>query len=85
MAKEICHDNISTVTTQRTEYRKRAMSLQKIACRNRTSEECNKSDETRNLMLRKGFQLDVNTMKSLSRHKSSCRDIENKKKAEILS
>ena len=47
MAKEICHVNISSVTTQRTEYRKRAMSRQKKACRDRTWEECNKSAETK--------------------------------------
>ena len=47
MAKEICHDNISSVATQWTEYRRRAMSRQKIACRNKTWEECNKSIETK--------------------------------------
>ena len=47
MAKEICHYNISSVATQRTEYRRRAMSRQKIACRNKTWEECNKSIETK--------------------------------------
>ena len=47
MAKEICHDNISSVAKQRTEYRRRAMSRQKIACRDRTWEECNKSVETK--------------------------------------
>ena len=36
MAKEICHDNISSIATQRTEYRRRAMSRQKTACRDRT-------------------------------------------------
>ena len=35
MAKEICHDNLSSVATQRTEYR-RAMSRQKTTCCNRT-------------------------------------------------
>ena len=47
MAKEICHDNISFVATQRTEYRIRVMSQQKIACRDRTWEECNKLVETK--------------------------------------
>ena len=47
MAKEICHENISSIPTQRTEYRRRAMSRQKIACRDRTWEECNKSAETK--------------------------------------
>ena len=47
MAKEIFHDNISSVTTQRTEYRRRAMSRQKIVCHDRTWEECNKPAETK--------------------------------------
>ena len=47
MAKEIYHDNISLVATQRTKCRRRAMSRQKIACRDRTWEECNKSAETK--------------------------------------
>ena len=47
MAKEIFHDNISSVTTQRTEYRRRAMSRQNIACRDRTWKECNKLAETK--------------------------------------
>ena len=47
MAKEICHDNISSVATQRTEYRRRAMSQQKIPCRDRIEEECNKLAETK--------------------------------------
>ena len=47
MAKEICHDNISSIATQRTEYRRGAMSRQKTACRDRTWEECNKSVETK--------------------------------------
>ena len=36
MVKEKCYDSISYVTTQRTEYRRRAMSRQKTTCRNRT-------------------------------------------------
>ena len=36
MAKEICHDNISSVATQRTEYRKRAMSRQMTVCHDKT-------------------------------------------------
>ena len=47
IAKEICHDNISLVATQRTEYRRGAMSLQKTAFHDRTWEECNKSVETK--------------------------------------
>ena len=46
MAKEICHNNVSSVATQGPEYRRRAMLRQKIACRDRTEEECNKSAET---------------------------------------
>ena len=49
MAKEIYHDNISSVPTQRTEYRRRAMSRQKIMCHDRTWEECNKSAETKKI------------------------------------
>ena len=45
MAKEICHDNISFVATQMTKYRRGTMLRQKIACRDRTWEECNKSFE----------------------------------------
>ena len=47
MAKEICHDNISSVATQRTEYRRGAMSQQKTMCHDRTWEVCNKSAETK--------------------------------------
>ena len=36
MAKEICHDNISSIATRRIEYRRRAMSRQLTACRDRT-------------------------------------------------
>ena len=43
MANEICHDNISSVATQMTEYRRGPMSRQKTACHDRTWEECNKS------------------------------------------
>ena len=46
MAKEIYHDNISSVTTQRTKYRRGAMSQQKTASCDRTWEECNKSAKT---------------------------------------
>ena len=37
MAKEISHDNISSVTTKRTEYRRGAMSRQKTACRDKSA------------------------------------------------
>ena len=47
MAKEICHDNISSIATQRTEYRRGAISRQKTACRDRTWEECNMSTEAK--------------------------------------
>ena len=43
MAKEICHD------------KRRAMSRQKTACHDRTCEECNKSAETKKIMLQKGL------------------------------
>ena len=49
MAKEIYHHNISSIATQRTEYRRRAMSLQKIVCHDKTWEECNKSAETKKI------------------------------------
>ena len=49
IAKEICHDNSSYVPTQRTKYRKEAMLQQKIVCRDRTWEECNKSAETKKI------------------------------------
>ena len=79
MAKEICQDNISLVATQRTEYRRRAMSRQKIACRDRTWEECNKSAETMKVNVATRF---VNWMSTSGR---TCRDTGNRKKAEILS
>ena len=47
MAKEICHDNISSIAIQRIEYRRGAMSRQKTTCRDRTWEECNKTAETK--------------------------------------
>ena len=47
MAKKICHDNIYSIATQRTEYRKGAMSQQKTVFHNITWEECNKSAETK--------------------------------------
>ena len=49
MAKEICHDNISSVATQGNEYIRRAMLQQKIECRDRTWEECKKSAKTKNV------------------------------------
>ena len=49
MAKKICHDNISSVATQRTEYKRGVMSQQKTACRDRTWEECNKLAETKKI------------------------------------
>ena len=45
--RKICHDNIYSVATQRTEYRRAAMLRQKTACGNRTWEECNKSTMTK--------------------------------------
>ena len=35
MAKEICHDNISYVATQKIEFRREAMSRQGIICRDK--------------------------------------------------
>ena len=57
MAKEICHDNIFSVATQRTEYRRRVRLRQKIACRDKTREECNKSAKIKKLMLRQGLSV----------------------------
>ena len=78
MVKEICHDNISSFATQRTEYRRRDMSQQKIACRDRTREECNKSAETKKVNVATRF---VSWMSTPGR---TCRDTGNRKKAEIL-
>ena len=69
MAKEICHDNISSVETRRTEYRRRAMSRQKIACRDRTWEECNKSTETKKVNVATRFVIWMSTPRR------TCRDI----------
>ena len=69
MTKEICHNNISSVITQRTEYRRGAMSGQKTACRDRTWEECNKSAETNKVNVVTGF---VNWMSTPGR---TCREI----------
>ena len=69
MAKEIYLDNISSVTTQRIEYRRRAMSRQKIACRDRTWEECNKLVETKKVNVVTRF---VRWMSTPGR---TCRDI----------
>ena len=61
MAKEICHDNLSSVATQRIEYR-RAMSQQKTTCRDKT--QCVATEHEKNvtsqlrqreIMLRQGF------------------------------
>ena len=98
MVKEICHDNISSIATQRTEYRRRNMSQQKIACRDRTREECNKSDETKKVNVATKFvswmstpgrtcrdiKAPVATLET-GRKRKSCRDTGNRKKAEILS
>ena len=56
MAKEICHDNISSIE-------------RKIACRDRTWEECNKSVETKRDNVETRF---VSWMSTLGR---TCRDI----------
>ena len=79
MAKEKCHDSISSVVKQSTEYRRRAMSRQKTVCRDKTCEESNKSAGTkRDNVVTRFFKLDVKTRRNLSRHKSSCRDTRNK-------
>ena len=67
MAKEIYHDIISSVATQGTEYRRRAMLRQKIACRDRTGEECNKSAEKKNVATR--------FVSWMSTPRRTCRDI----------
>ena len=69
MAKEICHDNISFVATQMTEYRRGAKSRQKTACHDRTWEECNKSAETNKYNVAMRF---VNWMSTPGR---TCRNI----------
>ena len=69
MAKEICHDNISSAATQRTKYRRGDMSRQKTACRDRTWEECNKSIETKKDNVATRF---VNWMSTSGR---TCRNI----------
>ena len=69
MTKEICHDNISSVATQRTDYRRRVMSRQKVGCRNKTWEECNKSAETKKVHVTIRF---VSWMSTPGR---TCRDI----------
>ena len=75
MAKEIYHDNISTVAAQRIEYRIRAMSRQKIVCRDKTWEECNKSAKTKKVNVATRF---VSWMSIPGR---TCRDTGNRKKA----
>ena len=69
MVKEICHDNISSVAAQRTEYRRRAMLQQKIACRDKTWEECNKSAEIKKVNIATRF------VSWMSTPGSTCRDI----------
>ena len=67
MAKEKCHNSISSVATQRTEYRRRAMSRQKTVCLDRTLEESNKSVETkRDNVATRFLMLDVKTRRNLS-------------------
>ena len=69
MAKEICHDNFFSVATQRTEYRRRAMSRKNIVCQDRTWEECNKSVDTKKINVATMF---VNWMSTKG---GTCRDI----------
>ena len=79
MVKEICHHNISSVAKQRNEYRRRDISQQKIACRDRTREECNKSVEIKKVNVATRF---FHWMSTPGR---TCRDTGNRKKAKILS
>ena len=87
MAKEIYHDNISSVSTQRTEYRRGAMSQQKIVCHDRIWEECNKSAETKKVNVVTRFVSWMSTLGrtycdikahvatlEIGRKKKSCRD-----------
>ena len=69
MAKEIYHDNISFVSTQRTEYRRGAISRQKTAFHDRTWEECNKSAKAKKYNVATRF---VSWMSTLGR---TCRYI----------
>ena len=47
MAKEICHDNISYVATQGTEYRRGTLSRKKTVCHDRQWKEYDKSAKTK--------------------------------------
>ena len=69
MAKEICHDNISSVATQMTEYRRGAMSRQKTACHDRTWEEYNKLTKTKKDNVATRF------VSWMSTPRRTCRDI----------
>ena len=69
MTKEICHDNISTVTTKMTEYKRGAMLRQKTSCHDRTWEECNKLVVTKKVNVVTRF---VNWMSTPGK---TCRDI----------
>ena len=69
MAKEIYQDNISFVATQKTEYRRAAMSRQKIACHDKTWEEYNKSDE------KKKYNVVTRFVSLMSKPGRTCRDI----------
>ena len=87
MAKEICHDTISSVATQETEYRRRAMLRQKIACRDKTGEECNKLAEIRkvNVVTRFVSWMSAPRRTCREKKKGSYRDTGNRKKSKILS
>ena len=69
MAKEICHNNISSIATQGTEHRRIAMLRQKIVCRDRTWEESNKSVGT------KKFNVATRFVSWMSTPRRICRDI----------
>ena len=55
MAKEICHNNISYIATQRIEYRREAISRQKIVCRDRKWKNVTSQLRQRTLMLQQGL------------------------------
>ena len=69
MTKEICHNNIPSVATQRTEYRRGAMSGQKTACSDKTWEGFNKPAKTKKVNVAKRF------FSWMSTPGRTCRDI----------
>ena len=85
MAKEICHNNISSVATQMTEYRRRAMSQQKIVCHGRTWAECNKLAETKKINVATRFVSWMSTLRRTYRDiKAPVATLETKEKKILL-